>query len=277
MEEKDLKISEPEKDSKKEENQGVENESNAARRLRLLGGDEKERIHDEEAIISKGNFFSNLWYQHKWGIIIGSVLIFIGIYFIVMMVTQPKYDMYLSYAGPLYPDSETRIAIDEAFKSIARDYDKDGEIKINFAAITYQNEEQRKDTAEEMLNQYGTILHTSENANALTAIDSQILSGTVALYLIDETLYKERYKASMLDISEITEYELQGSAMAGESGVYFKELPFYEYMCKTEHGAALKNLPDDTVICMLPNLTTMDDTLFENSMSLFKSILEFGK
>lgn len=270
MEEKDIS-------RKEEETVNVENESNAAKRLRLLGEDKSEKIHDEGEIITKGNFFINFWYQHKWGLIIGTALLIIGIYFIVMMATQPKYDMYLSYTGPLYPNGETRIAIDESFKALMEDYDGDGEKALNFAAIVFQNDEQRKETADKMLNQYGKILQTSENAKSLSAIDSQILSGTVALYLMDEALYKERYNASMADIKEILGYELNGGVMAGESAVYFKKLPFYEYMCKTEHGAALKSLPDDTVLCMLPNLTTMDDKLYENSLSLFKKILEFGK
>ena len=278
MDEKEIKTKEPNiKESNiNEEKTEAENESNAAKRLRLLG-DEKEKIHDEGEIIANGSFWSNLWYQHKWGLIISTVLVIIGIYFIVMMVTQPKYDIYLSYAGPLYPDSETRIAIDESFKALMDDYDGNGEKMLNFAAITFQNDEQRKQTAEKMINEYGKILHTSENAKALNAIDTQLLSGTVALYLMDKTLYEERYGASMLKISDVLGYELDPSIMAGDSGVYFKKLPFYNAMCKTEYGAALKNLPDDTILCMLPNITTMKDEVFNYSLILYKRVLEFGK
>ena len=53
-----------------EENKNSVNESNAAKRLRLLGENMDEKIHSEEDEIKKGNFWQNLWYQHKWTIII---------------------------------------------------------------------------------------------------------------------------------------------------------------------------------------------------------------
>ena len=268
-----------EKNLNKQENvenatQGVENESNAAKRIRLLGIDDGEKIHDSGAVIQKGNFFSNFWYQHKWGFIIGTVLVIIGIFFIISMVTQPSYDMYLSYAGPLYPDYDTRTAIEGAFKELSKDYDGDGEKTINFAAITYQNDEQRQQTADEMQSSYGTVLHTSENYKALNTIQTQMLSGTVAIYLMDEALYKE-YEAGMVAIKDILGYELDDRIMAGVGGVYFKKTDFFYHMYATEQGRALNNLPNDTVLCILPQLVTIDEELYGDSMELYKAILEF--
>lgn len=254
-----------------------ENESNAAKRIRLLGIENDDKIHDESATIKKGDFFSNLWYQHKWGIIIGSILLFTAIVFIVSMVNQPKPDMYLSYTGPLYVDIDTRASIEYAFGEMMEDYNKNGEKLLNFSAITYQNDEQREKTAEEMYAMYGAILHTNENYKALSTIQSQILSGTAALYLMDEALYKE-YEASMLDVSDMLGYEPSSLVMAGESGVYFKRTQLYFYMVnETSEGEALKKLPDDTVLCVLPKLATMDKDLHENSVLLFKEILNFSK
>ena len=269
MEEKDLKAQD------RGNEPVMENESNAAKRLRLLGVDTEDKIHNTEMAITKGNFFSNLWYQHKWGIIIGSILLVIAIIFIVSMATQPKYDMYVAYAGPLYPDYETHYAIENAFYEVSQDYDENGEKLVNFAAITYQNDEQRKQTAEEMNGSYGAILQTSENYKALTTIQSQMLSGTVAIYLMDETLFKQ-YEADMVKISDVMNGRLKTKAYASTSGVYFKETEFYKHMKGTEWGASLKNLPDDTVLCILPKLVTIDEDLYQNSLELMKTILEFG-
>ena len=253
----------------------VENESNAAKRIRLLGIDDGDRIHDEASIINKGSFFSNLWYQHKWGIIIGSVLIITAIVFIVSLANQPKPDMYLSYAGPLYMDNDTRAAVEYAFGSMMDDYNDNGEKLLNFSSITYQNEEQRQQSADEMNASYGAILHTNENYKAKTTIQSQMLSGAVALYLMDEALYKE-YEATMLDVSDMLGYEPSSLIMAGESGVYFKRTQLYFYMVnETSQGEALKRLPDDTVLCVLPKLETMKDELHENSITLFCEIMSF--
>lgn len=261
-----------------EKNEPVqENESNAAKRLRLLGDSCDDKIHDEKEAITKGSFFGNLWYQYKWGIIIGAVLLAIAIIFIVSMVNKPKPDMYLSYAGPLYMDNETRAAVEYTFNSMMEDYNGNGEKLLNFSAITYQNEEQRKQSADEMNANYGVILHSNENYKARTTIQSQMMSGMVAIYLMDEALYKE-YEATMLDVGDILGYEPTSLIMAGEGGVYFKRTQLYRYMVdNTEEGKALKSLPDDTVLCILPKLETMDEDMHESSLQLFKDIMNFGK
>ena len=251
----------------------MENESNAARRLRLLGGDTEDKIHDDSVAIKKGNFFANLWYQHKWAIIIGAVFVVIFVVFFVSIITQPEYDMYIAYAGPLYTDGETKLAIEFAFGKVSKDYNGDGEKLLNYAGITYQNDEQRKQTAEEMQGAYGVILHTNENYKAKTTIQSQMLSGTVAIYLLDEALYRE-YEANMVDLTSIYK-DIDPQIMAGKSGVYFKETDFFYYMYSMEEGRGLNNLPDDTVLCILPKLETMDDQMYESSKELMKAILSF--
>lgn len=251
------------------------NESNAAKRIRLLGIDDSDKIHDSEIIIKKGNFFGNFWYQHKWAFIISTCFIAIAVYFIVSIVSQPSYDMYIAYAGPLYPDYDTHYAIEKAFTDIARDYDEDGEKLLNFASLTYQNDEQRKQSADEMMDSYGMILQTSENYKSRQAIASQMLSGTVAIYLMDEALYKE-YESGMVKLSTLGIEGLDPTIMVGESGVYFKKTEFYHHMYATEWGRALKNIPDDTVLCILPELVTMDEDLYKSSSELIKTILEFG-
>lgn len=262
MEEKDIETALP------------ENESNAARRLRLLGLDGEDKIHDEAVTIKKGSFFSNFWYQHKWSLVIGTFFVITAIFFLISIFTSPSYDMYVAYAGPLYTDGETKDAIQFAFGEMADDYDGDGEKLLNFAGITYQNEEQRKQTAAQMKESYGIVQNTHANYEALDTIRSQMMSGTVAIYLMDEALYKE-YEASMLDLTELVGHGLDESIMAGKSGVYFKQTDFFYFMYATEEGRALNNLPSDTVLCILPCLATMDDEMHENSVKIIKSILEF--
>ncbi len=251
------------------------NESNAAKRLKLLGDNAEDKIHDDTLAKKKGNFFVELWYRHKWALIVGAVLLFIAIYFIVSMAMQPSYDMYVSYAGPLYVDAETKGAVDFAFGKVVKDYNGDGEKLFNFAGTTYQNEEQRKQSVEDMKLSYGAIMQTSENVKALTNIQTQIISGTVAIFLMDEALYRE-YESNMLNLEELLDLELDPKLKVGDSGVYFKKTPFFYHMYAQSEGRGLGNLPDDTVLCILPKLTTMEDRLHENSVTLLRDILTFG-
>ena len=268
MEEKDEGV------TKENVTQNAENESNAARRIRLLGVENDDKIHDDSVSIKKGNFLQNLWYQHKWAIIIGSILLITLIIFCVSVATQPEYDMYVSYTGPLYVDFETKNAIEYAFTQMSRDYNGDGEKLFNFAAITYQNEEQQKQSVQELKELYGGVLQTHENSKALDSIRSQMMSGVVAIYLMDEKIYEE-YASKMLNVSELLGYELDENVMAGENGVYFKKTDFYRHMSATDKGKALKNLPDDTVLCLMPKLVSMDAELHESSKELYINIVGF--
>ena len=182
--------------------------------------------------------------------------------------------MHIAYTGPLYMDVETQAAVHYAFGQLMDDYDGNGEKNINFASITYQNDEQRKQTASEMQSNSGTILQIGENREALENIRIQLMSGTCAIYLMDYALYKE-YEASMVSLKDFLGYAPSDYVSAGVSGVYFKKTDFYFQMYATEEGRALENLPDDTVLCLLPKLETIDDDLYDWSCDLFKNVLEF--
>lgn len=254
--------------------QGIENESNAAKRIRLLGIDDSDNIHNEEMIIKKGNFFSNLWYQHKWAIVIGGILLAVLVIFLVQMINKPKYDIYISYTGPEYIDYDLKNAIDYSFGEFIEDYDKNGEKAINFAGITYQNDEQRKQNAEAMQKEYGKVMEGHANYEALQTFHSQLLSGVSAFYLLDEALYKEN-ESLFLNVEELLGYSLDETKKAGESGIYLKKTDFYRYIIKTEGGYHLRDLPDDTVICILPQIVTVDADMHKNSIELLKSIMAF--
>lgn len=254
--------------------QGIENESNAAKRIRLLGIDSEDRIHDGGAEIKKGNFLSNLWYQHKWAIVIGTIFAVVLIVFLVQTLNKPHIDMRISYVGPEYIDTDLKNAIDYSFGEFMKDYDGNGEKNISFGFITYQNDEQRKATADQMKQEYGAIMEGHANYQALETFHAQLLSGMVSFYLLDEALYKENDEL-FLDMSDMLGYEPKSELMAGESGIYLKKTDFYRYIIKTEQGYHLRDLPSDTVICILPKITTVDEKMHKDSIDLLKSVLSF--
>ncbi|MBO5313581.1 MAG: hypothetical protein J6B29_06400 [Clostridia bacterium] len=250
------------------------NESNAAKRMRLLGIENDDNIHNEEMAIKKGSFFQNLWYQYKWGIIIGAILLAIAIIFIVQMANKPRYDMYLSYTGPMNVDIEIRDALEYSFVELMQDYNEDGEKTLNFASIIFQNEEQRKGDPNEVYKKYGALMDDYGNSEALQNFHNQRLSGIVVMYLMDQTLYEE-YAASFMKIEDVLGYRPDSSVMAGDNAIYLKKTEFYKHMINTEGGYALRNLPGDTVICIMPKLTTVDEDLHRDSIKLLEAIVSF--
>ena len=261
-------------DNRENQTPPLENESNAAKRIRLLGIENDDRIHDGNAEIKKGSFLSNLWYQHKWAIIICAIFIVVFVVFLVQTLNKPEIDMRISYVGPEYIDTDLKNAIDYSFGEFMKDYDGNGEKTISFGFITYQNDEQRKANADEMKAEYGTVMEGHANYQALETFHSQLLSGMVSFYLLDEALYKENQDL-FLNMSDILGYEPSEEIMAGDSGIYLKQTDFYRYVIKTEQGYHLRDLPRDTVLCILPKITTVDEKMHKDSIDLLKSILAF--
>ena len=239
----------------KEKNQP--NESNIARRERLLGTDMTDKIHDDEAEITKGSFFANLWYNHKWKIIIASVFIIVAIVGIVTMLNQKKYDMELSYYGPVYVKNDLYGDIQEALDQLIDDYNGDGEKRINFTFICYDGD--IKDTPENK-----DLLDA--NTKNLDAMNSQVNGGYISFYIMDKDIF-EMYKGHFITAEEILGYK------PDEKMLYDSRAVLLEETMLDERYPSLAPICKDTVICVQKIYTTRDETL-ESAKALFKAIVE---
>lgn len=242
-------------------------ESNEAMRQRMLGIENDEEIHGSEAEIKKGNFISNIWYRYKWAIIIISAFIAVFVILIVQMA-KDKNDITIMYAGPKYVTSDIYNSVTGSLTEIMKDYNGDGEKKILFSTITYQTEEQRKASIDDH-DVYGKVMSDAANKESLDTFMNQIMSGQVAIYLLDPFFY-EMYEGKFMNVEDVLGYKPDERIMCGENGVYLKKTEFAKYI------GGFEDLPDDTVICVLKKLVTTEDDLQKNSIDLFKAILNFG-
>ncbi|MBP3495721.1 MAG: hypothetical protein J6K52_05875 [Clostridia bacterium] len=243
-------------------NQDEIGESNEARRQRLLGVENDSKIHDEKEEIREGNFFANLWYKHKWALIIGSFFLLIAIIMIAQSATDPKYDMEMGYFGPVYTNNKKFQAIvNDAFEKNLPDYNEDGESKINFYSTTYRNEEQMK--SEEFMDY---VMSAGANREAKTSMDYQMMSGHTAFYLMDQKIY-ENYIDSFIKVEDILGYTPDEEIMCGTKGVYLNKTKFASIY------STLSEFPADTVICIAKNNITSEDDI-EKAKDFFKKIVE---
>ena len=242
------------------------NESNSAKRMRLLGDSTSEDIHLESDAEVKGSFWDNIWYRNKWAIIFGSIALVMLIILGFTLCSDEDEDMNIMYVGPEYvlhkvEDMKADLSL------ICEDYDEDGEIKINFATLVHQSPEQR----EELLkNSPDKLITPSANSEALGQFEMQTMSGELVIYLIDPYLYDRRLKGSgaCVPVSEILGYELSDALLYDEGAVRFGKTDFATYF------DSFDILPADTLMCVVKTVNT-DSELYENSIDLFKSIVEF--
>lgn len=233
------------------------NESNIARRERLLGTDMTDKIHDSEAEITKGSFFGNLWYKHKWAIIIASVFILVAIVGIVSMLNQKKYDMELSYYGPAYIKKDLHTDTLNALDQLIDDYNGDGEKKINFTFICYDSDILDTPENKDLLN---------ANTKNLEAMNSQVNGGYISFYIMDKDIF-EMYKGHFITVEEILGYKPEENMLYDSRSVLLSETML------EERYPTLAPICKDTVICVQKIYTTNEAKL-ESAKALFKAIVE---
>ena len=239
-------------------------ESNEAKRQRLMGVKNDEEIHASKEEIKKGNFFANLWYRHKWFIIIGAIFLIIGIFLIVQLTGKESNDMVLMYAGPQYIGAEARQGMMDAFEEFVPDYNNDKEKHFNFINIVYQTPEQRENKD----NFYEKLNSDKANLESLQAFQNQTMSGEVVIYLLDPNFYEE-YKDNFVKLTDLIDGEIDENLKYGECGIYFKKTAFAKkYEC-------FDILPDDTIMCVMVKLVTTNKKLQENSEDFFAKIVNF--
>ncbi len=264
-----------------EENKNSVNESNASKRLRLLGENMDEKIHSEEDEIKKGNFWQNLWYQHKWTIIICIFFLIAGIWLTITITTSEKKDLKIMYAGPKYlntiEEGQTITGIEQIKNalsgSVVEDYNKDGKVVINLNHHTILNSVQLVTPDKD--GKKPTPTQISNNQAILNDFTQQIRSGEVVLFLMDEGLYKENFSEGMFrDVDDaLREATGDENASVPES---WKCGEFAIYLKKTELGSYVKGfdaLPDDTVLCISPKYWGTADNVYEYSLEFFKDVM----
>lgn len=247
-----------------QENKNIEiNESNSAKRLKMLGDSTSEEIHKESDKDVKGDYFANVWYRNKWAIILGAVGIVIFIILCFTLCGQEKTDVSVMYVGPEYLVHKAE-GLNEKFEMLSDDYNGDGEIHTSFPTLVYQTPKQVEILKNESPEK---IIPAKDNNNALGQFQTQVMGGELVIYLIDPDLYENLAHASQ-KISDVLGYELSDDMMFNDSAVYFAKTDFAKYF--TEFGA----LPEDTIMCVIRTIGT-DSDYYDASVDMFKRIIEF--
>ena len=252
-----------------EENNSPEiHESNEAKRQRLLGVENNITIHDDEATIKKGKFWANLWFNHKWKIII------IAFFLVVLLITVPqcmqktRNDITVSYFGPVYITGTLHSEIQNAIQAVMEDYNGDGQKLLNFATVTYQGKNGISNTKENE-NIFGAVLSVQANKEAYKGINYQINSGDVCFYIMSKEVF-DSFKGYFLTVKDILgeDYQIDESMVYNGKGLEISKTNFAKV-----HTALSKILDENTVIC-IEKIHNTDVHELEYAKKLFKAILE---
>ena len=254
-----------------------EEESNAAKLLRIRGGAE-DKIHDEKEFITEYDKPKNFWYHHKWAVILLSIFVFAIIVFATQTVGKSTPDASIMYVGPYVPGVNAE-SIEEAFGFITEDYNDDGETAFRFAFIRCYNpaqlekirlEEDEEGNTMDDLNYSRLVQYNGEQKESFQRI---IFLDEFAIWLLDPAFYEEvRAVDGFMPLSEIFPDEQVIPEAIDKTGIRFMETEFAKYYdCFAE-------MPEDTVLCIRRLSTAAGKKGKEAhaySIEMFRAIVEF--
>ncbi|MBQ9121762.1 MAG: hypothetical protein IJY12_05330 [Clostridia bacterium] len=264
-------------DSKNNVPELPEEESNAAKLLRLRGGTE-DKIHDEKEIIQEYDRVKNFWYHNKWIVIFAVIFLVGGIVLGSQMIGRTDPDASIMFVGP-YAVGATATSedIEETFTLITEDYNGDGEVAFRFASLLCYNDAQleaiRTEEDEEGNTMdaltYSRLLQT--NTEEKEGFYKIIFLDEFVIWLLDPAFYEEVKKADgFVPLSDIFDYEVE--AAIDDTGIRFMETEFAQYY------SCFAEMPEDTVLC-LRRLSTAagkgGKAKHENNTEFFRAIVEF--
>ncbi len=182
---------------------------------------------------------ANYWYYYKWHTLIVLFFAIVFIVLIVQMVSRPKFDIKVLYAGPVYISDTASAAVTDALgQLIPEDYDGNGEKKAELYDLLIMNEEQLKE-ADEKGELPPNISKINENRETLTVTS---IAGEYLLYFIDISCYEDLKNNSVF--VPRSEYGFDAGTAYDEYSVYLKSLDFAKFY------TAFDVFPDTTLVCI---------------------------
>ena len=250
-------------------------ESNAARRIRALGQDSDDAADDEPLEIDR---WGNLWYHHKWKVLIISVFAFIIGVAVVQFAGQQNPDVYVLYGGPLYITPNENQHFCDAVESLCPDYNGDGKTYVQLNDMVFMTENQ--------LNELIALAEESDeditydrlsNAQVQERFTYEIFGGEASICILAEEQYEEvRGSGGFLTLAEIFGEDAIPEGAVDDCGVRLNETKFWKFFGTAEM------FPEDTVIA-LRRVSTMSALTGKSraekqhavSLDVFKNIMNY--
>lgn len=228
--------------------------------------DRETKIHTEgiKSDTKLEKWFDNFWYHYKWHTIITLFFVVVILACTLSTCQRENYDSTVLYAGPAYLDSDKKAGIEAVFEAaMPEDKIGDGEKNVYLAPFLIYSKEQieaiEAETDEE--GKHFDVDNSIITKNSDNFYD-YLMTGETSICLLDPSLYEALLGANRL--AEIKE---------GKYGVPLCELEIYKAY------SALRELPEDTVVCFLRQSFiggNSDNEVYENDRQLFDTILNFS-
>ena len=215
----------------------------------------------------------NFWYHYKWHSVAALVVVLVAVVCMLQFCQREEYDAYILYAGSKNigrtaedGDVPEIVTINSSLKKIAKDFDGNGEININFNNYYYLSNDEASE-------------RDDVNANLLASdtkgLSSMLEHSEYYLMFISKAFYENYHKVGddslFMDLTSYASHNRDAEFYAPNaillSSIDASMLP------------GLSSLPEDTLICIrfpsvLGGKSKEHNEHFENAKKMLVNLLE---
>lgn len=193
----------------------------------------------------------NLWYHEKYVIFaILAALIMVG-FALAQSLSKKTPDISVYHISRIGLTASSQDNFRESMKLIAKDYNGDGTVNIDFKEEVY---------IPEMINSSPNELSSSDKFNL------ELAMGDCVIYIMDESFYRGN-KQYMCDLEDVLGY-LPDMAY-DDRAFLLSALPAY----KTVPG--LRDFDPNSYLCLRQKRVGMKDSVYDAHVDFFKRLVEF--
>lgn len=259
-------------DEKDRRDNGEVYESNAARRLRALGGDDAP-VDDEPVKVDK---IANFWHYNRTKILIGGIFAIILIISLVQLIGRQNPDVSILYSGPDYITPNESKAFCTTVESLLDDYNGDGRKYVQFEDIIFMSDDQITAYLEAAIaDDEAASVDTLKNKEIEDRFCFEVFGGNAMLCILSYDQYKMVKDGGGFErLDDVFGYIPDGAI--DEYGIRYAETKFAIFF------DSAKIFPDDAVIALrtLPTASvltgkTRAEKLHEYAEKAIKAIIEF--
>ena len=238
----------------------------------------KEEKQYTEGISLKENRFlvwlDNYWYHYKWVTIVVAFFLIVFSICIIQSCTSTPTDILVTYAGPVSLKADEKVNIEKVLsKNLPESFGESKEAHAGLSSYYLLSKEQIENVEKQTdADGYKIYVDRSFNTNEQDSFESQLMTGSGSVLLIDRWIYD-----SFMDSSGKTERlvplsETLGQAPEGAIGAYGIRLGDTELY---KNNPQLQALPADTVLCLHSKILGQKN--YDKEIEAFKAFAKIAE
>ncbi len=245
---------------------------------------EKEPKNREEKLSGEGIairhpvflWFENLWYHHKWTIIIVAFFLFVAFVCFAQCATTPHKDVYITFGGSYTMTPDEKTAVERVFSEVSKNAVGENALAVGVTDFPFYTEEELRAlyTDPETGDFNNAAFHSAkgQNTNRLDELSSYMMTGECSIWLVNTSVYEAQHMNEKLAVPLAETFEEIPTGAYDEYAIRLGDTAIYQYY------EALQVLPADTLIVFTRSYfigASSNTETYAQFKALYRAIVEF--